>query len=240
MNWLAHLFLAEPNVESRLGNILADIVKGSNRLSLNYHIQQGIKCHQLIDIFTDSHLIVARSKQRIHPNYRRFAGILVDVFYDHFLAKNWSTYASVPLEQFTHEIYESFQAYPGKLPVNVTQIITQIATEDWLGSYRYVTGVENTLLRITKKLAWRSKCVLLNQAVSELTLHYDEFDNDFQAFFPELVEFSLGAMRTATLTEFKIQNPEIRSQESFTTTQLYSRRRRFTARCFTIYCLHFW
>lgn len=189
MNWLAHLFLSEPNVESRLGNIIADIVKGSNRQNLNSHIHRGIKCHQCVDAFTDAHFIVHRSKQRINPNYRRFAGILVDVFYDHFLAKNWFIYTNVPLEQFTQEIYESFQAYPGKLPLEVTQILTRIATEDWLGSYRYVAGVETTLARISQRLSRRAHSVILTPAVTELTAHYKNLDNDFQEFFPELVGY---------------------------------------------------
>lgn len=188
MNWLAHLFLSEPNVESRLGNLLADIVKGSARQELNSNIQRGIECHLIIDKFTDSHIVVKRSKELINSYYRRFAGVLIDVFYDHFLAKNWSDYANVSLDEFTAEIYKSFQAYQGQLPVVVSEIITRVVDEDWLGAYRNVTGVENTLERISKRLSMRSsyRPFLLTEAISELTTHYDEFEHDFQEFFPEL------------------------------------------------------
>ncbi len=187
MNWLAHLLLSEQNVESRLGNLLADLVKGTARQELNSNIQRGIECHQVIDAFTDCHLVVQRSKKRISSGYRRFAGVLVDVFYDHFLAKNWSEYSNVPLEQFTGEIYESFQAYQGKVPAPVSKLIACMAAEDWLGAYRNVAGVENTLERISKRLSMRlSRSFMLNQAVSELTTHYGEFEDDFQEFFPEL------------------------------------------------------
>lgn len=187
MNWLAHLLLSEQNVESRLGNLLGDLVKGSARQELNSNLQQGIKCHQVIDAFTDTHLVVQRSKARICLGYRRFAGILVDVFYDHLLAKNWSEYSNVPLEQFTAQIYESFQAYQGKIPAAASEVIARMAAEDWLGAYRNVTGVENALERISKRLSMRfSRSFMLNQAVSELITHYGEFEHDFQEFFPEL------------------------------------------------------
>ncbi|MBD6618678.1 DUF479 domain-containing protein [Komarekiella sp. 'clone 1'] len=194
MNWLAHLFLSELNVESRLGNLLADIVKGSSRQELNLNIQRGIACHLVIDKFTDSHIVVKRSKERIDSDYRRFAGVLVDVFYDHFLAKNWSDYANVSLDEFTAEIYKSFQAYQGQLPVVVNEVITRVVNEDWLRAYRNLTGVENTLARISKRLSMRClrratpthRPFILTEAIGELTTHYDEFEHDFREFFPEL------------------------------------------------------
>ncbi|WP_341525155.1 acyl carrier protein phosphodiesterase [Nostoc sp. UHCC 0302] len=204
MNWLAHLLLSEADVESRLGNLLADIVKGTVREELNSNIQHGIKCHLVIDKFTDSHIVVQRSKDRINPSYRRFAGVLVDVFYDHYLAKNWSEYSHVSLDEFTAKIYKSFQAYQGEIPVTVTEMITRMAVEDWLGAYRNVAGVENTLERISKRLSMRClrrpssfavrgasrrevRATPLTPAVSELTTHYDAFEDDFQEFFPELI-----------------------------------------------------
>jgi len=93
MNWLAHLLLAEPNPELRLGNLLGDLVKGEERKILNPQLQRGLECHQAIDIFTDKHSIVKCSKKRLDPQYRRFAGILVDVFYDYILANNWDDYS---------------------------------------------------------------------------------------------------------------------------------------------------
>lgn len=187
MNWLAHLFLSESNVESRLGNLLADIVKGADRQILNFQIQRGIECHQVIDKFTDNHIVVQRSKERIDSNYRRFSGVLVDIFYDHFLAKNWSDYSNITLDEFTAEIYESFQAYQGQIPAIVSAVINRVATEDWLGSYRSVVGVENTLARISKRISRKlNRSFILTDAISDLTTHYDAFEQDFQEFFPEL------------------------------------------------------
>lgn len=190
MNWLAHLLLSEPNVESRLGNLLADIVKGTARQELNSHIQRGIACHQLIDRFTDSHIVVQRSKERINSSYRRFAGVLVDIFYDHFLAKNWSQYSQISLDEFTAEIYQSFRAYQGQIPLIVREVISRVAAEDWLGSYRNVSGVEIALVRISRRLSQRrNKIFSLTPAINELIIHYDALEYDFQEFFPELFSY---------------------------------------------------
>ncbi len=193
MNWLAHLLLSEPDVESRLGNLLADLVKGTQRQNLNANIQRGMECHRLVDAFTDSHACVQRSKQRINSEYRRFAGIFVDIFYDHFLAKNWHAYSPNPLEKFTAEIYESFKTYPGKLPLAVSQLISQMADEDWLGQYRSVTGVENAAARLSKRLSMRFNKPWRLDAVGELIANYSDLENDFVEFFPELLEYVVQA-----------------------------------------------
>ncbi|MDM9385311.1 ACP phosphodiesterase [Chlorogloeopsis sp. ULAP01] len=190
MNWLAHLFLSECNDEIRLGNLLADLVKGSARQNFNFYLQRGIKCHQAIDAFTDAHFIVHRSKRLIGSEYRRFAGILVDIFYDHFLAKNWSMYSKVPLEEFTAQIYESFQAYQGDIPTGVRKLIACMAAEDWLTGYRSLTGVEKTLERISNRILMRmNKSFKLQYAIKELTSHYNSLEDDFLEFFPELREY---------------------------------------------------
>ena len=188
MNWLAHLFLAQPNVESRLGNLLGDLVKGKERENLNVGFQSGLKCHLAIDRFTDRHIIVKRSKQRIDPKYCRFAGILIDVFYDHFLAINWDKYSPVPLEEFTATIYASLQDYLDTLPIYASSVISRLIAEDWLGSYRHLSGVENTLKRISWKLTRRTnKQYNLTPAIREITQNYAELEQDFLDFFPQLI-----------------------------------------------------
>jgi acyl carrier protein phosphodiesterase len=101
MNWLAHAFLSEPDLECRLGNLLADMVKGKDRATMSPLFLRGVACHQSIDSFTDFHPVVERSKLRITPRFGRVAGILVDIFYDHFLSLSWEDYAPVPLNEFT-------------------------------------------------------------------------------------------------------------------------------------------
>ena len=188
MNWLAHLFLSEPEVEHRLGNLLADLVKGKARAALPPGIQRGIACHQAIDAFTDTHAIVQRSKRRIGEEHGRFAGILVDMFYDHFLARNWEQYASMPLEQFTAEIYQSFRGYAAAdLPEEARDLLARMSTTDLLGSYASLTGIAAALRRLSRRLEIRlGRTFALERATGELEVHYSAFGQDFAAFFPEL------------------------------------------------------
>ncbi len=187
MNWLAHLFLAESDPEVCLGNLLGDLVKGKQREALNLKMQRGISCHQAIDIFTDRHPLVKRSKQRIDPQYRRFAGILVDVFYDYILATNWQDYSDIPLTTFTLSIYTSWSDYLTTLPIYTQGVIRRLVAEDWRGSYVSLTGIENTLARISWKLNRRTNRQYdLTPAIEQLVLHYSQLQQDFQQFFPQL------------------------------------------------------
>jgi acyl carrier protein phosphodiesterase len=187
MNWLAHVFLSEPDAECRLGNLLADRIKGKARRGLPAGVLRGMACHQAIDAFTDFHPLVHHSKRRIRDEYDRYAGILVDVFYDHVLAREWSRYADVPLEQFTAEVYDSLRAGAATLPEELRAALERMAAEDWLGSYRHVAGIEATLRRLSARIAARlRRPVALEDAVAELTAHYDGLAEDFAGFFPEL------------------------------------------------------
>src|SRR6185436_3543995 len=111
LNWLAHVFLSESNVEFRLGNLLADIVKGEElRRVVSPAFLRGVQKHKQIDAFTDSHPLVKRSRARISPQFRRFSGVLVDVFYDHLLATNWQIYSPIVLDAFTAKFYADIES----------------------------------------------------------------------------------------------------------------------------------
>jgi acyl carrier protein phosphodiesterase len=188
MNWLAHLLLSEPDVEHRLGNLLADVVKGKARAALPPGVQRGIACHQAIDAFTDAHPVVHRSKRRLGEEHGRCAGILIDIFYDHFLARDWPHYAAVPLEQFTAEVYASFRGYAtGALPAEARELLARMSDGDLLGSYRALAGIEAALRRLSRRLEARlGRPFALERAVAELEAQYEAFGHDFAEFFPEL------------------------------------------------------
>ena len=188
MNWLAHLLLAEPDPELRLGNLLGDLVKGKERDLLNPRLQRGLQCHQAIDIFTDRHYLVKCSKQRLDSEYRRFAGILIDVFYDYILANNWQDYSEIGLEEFTTTIYASWSESLTYLPPYSQAVIHRLIAENWLYSYQDLAGIELTLGRISYRLSKRSKNKQydLRLAIQELISNYAALERDFQQFFPEL------------------------------------------------------
>lgn len=187
MNWLAHAFLSKPEVEFRLGNLLADLVRGPDRATMPAGFQEGMRLHQAIDAFTDSHPVVHRSRARIGGGYRHVTGILVDVFYDHFLALDWGRYSPEPLEAFTARLYAEVRAHPVPLPAEAQAAIDRMVCEDRLGSYRAIGGIEATLRRVSARLAARTgKEFALERAVAELLGNYDELGCDFAEFFPLL------------------------------------------------------
>jgi acyl carrier protein phosphodiesterase len=185
MNWLAHVYLSEADVEHRLGNILADVVKGRDRKRLAPGIRRGIACHQVIDAFTDFHPRVLACKAYLSPPLRPYAGIVLDIYFDHVLALNWRTYADVELAEFVSGVYESFLAYAGDLPEPIRQLLRRLAAEDWFGSYRYAAGIEDVLKRVSRRL---KRPVALDAALPELHHHHAAIERAFAVFFPELRE----------------------------------------------------
>jgi acyl carrier protein phosphodiesterase len=183
MNWLAHLILSEPTSAFRIGNLLPDILPGSEMHTLPAMFQAGIECHRAIDRFTDLHPIFMRSRRRLEPPYRRYGGILIDIFYDHFLARAWSQYSTTPLDQFIAEIHASFPAHRSDLPLRAYTRLIEIQAGDWLLSYRDLNGVRRALDGIGSRLR---KPQALGEGTAQLELHYDDLRDDFVQFFPEL------------------------------------------------------
>jgi len=187
MNWLAHVFLSEPDVEFQLGNLLADVVRGAQRDSMSANFIRGAACHKAIDAFTDAHPIVKRSRARLSSERRRFSGVLVDVFYDYFLARNFERYSSIALDAYTSAFYASVKAHPMTLPPDAQLMLERIMRHDLLASYARVEGVERALNRISTYLGsrWR-KQFNLERGVADLLAHEAALAADFHEFFPAL------------------------------------------------------
>ena len=183
MNWLAHIFLSEPNPAARVGNLLPDLVPMNALGSLPVGLQRGVVQHRRIDAFTDAHPIPRRSIARIAPPYRRFGGILTDLFYDHFLARDWDRFATEPLEQFVGRVYDSFPEFREQIPPLAYERLEQIRNADWLCSYGTVEGIAKALDRIGDRF---SRPVNLRGAIRVLEEHYEAFGADFVAFLPEV------------------------------------------------------
>lgn len=185
MNWLAHLYLSEPNPAFRIGNLLPDLVPASALSGLSPDFLRGVKQHRRIDAFTDTHPVVRRSISRVTPDFRRFGGILIDVFYDHFLAREWQRFSSTPLPAFTSEIYASFDRYRSEIPSEALVHLERMREMNWLCAYREIDGIRVALNRLGLRLR---RPVPLDNAVSVLRGNYDELYSDFSEFFPEIIE----------------------------------------------------
>ncbi|MEZ4765004.1 MAG: ACP phosphodiesterase [Calditrichia bacterium] len=141
MNYLAHLFLADDTAESRIGNMLGDFVTPETELQFSPEIRKGIALHRAVDKFTDSHPVFLRSKSRISDDFRLLKGIMIDIFYDHFLAKNWENYADQPLELFAEEVYRQFSNHFEMLPPRMQHMMPVMIRGNWLVTYREIRGI---------------------------------------------------------------------------------------------------
>ena len=189
MNYLAHLLLAENTPESRIGNLLGDFVKGQieiNNSPYNEAIIKGIRTHYKVDCFTDKHVIFKQSKQRIYQSQGRLSAVLIDVFYDHFLANHWQLFSSEKLETFADHIYRTLQKSHHLLPEKLQLVLPRIILENWLVSYRTIEGIERTCQRLGKRIKRANNFAI---ARYDLQANYQELEADFLSFFPQLVKY---------------------------------------------------
>ena len=189
MNYLAHLFLAKNSPESRIGNLLGDFLKGNlegYKTVYSREIIEGVKTHRLVDSFSDRHPIYLQSKRRICSTNRRFAGIIVDVCYDHFLANHWEKFSQQSLERFIADVYQILAENQNILPVKLQAAVPLMIEEDWLSCYQNIEGISLTLTRIGRR--FKRGNYLVN-AGEELVNNYAELESDFLIFFPKLINF---------------------------------------------------
>ena len=187
MNWLAHTFLSAPDTQFQLGNLLADLVRGADRARMPAEFRRGADCHKIIDAFTDSHPLVKQSRHRLPEEYRRFSGVVIDVFYDYLLAKHWSRYTSVSLPDFSRAFYAAAGSHAEDLPEPAKATLGRIIRHDLLGSYQEIGGVEHALRRISVYLTQRwGKPFAIEGSVPALLAVENAIDTDFTDFFPQL------------------------------------------------------
>ncbi len=186
MNYLAHLYLAGSEPEAVIGSLMGDFVKGRVDPTLSPGLRHAILQHRRIDSFTDANPLVKQSKQRIRSDFRRYAGILVDVFYDHFLATEWRSYAEVPLDEFVEMVYEQVSQHLDTLPPQMQLSMRYMVNNDLLRTYRTVDGIGWALRGIETRLKRPSR---LGEAVIELENAYEALCGDFTEFFPQLTRF---------------------------------------------------
>jgi acyl carrier protein phosphodiesterase len=184
LNFLAHLYLSKNNTNLMIGNFIADHIRGNNYESFSKEIQQGIFLHRAIDTFTDAHKIVRKSKRRLHARYRHYDGVIIDIFYDYFLAKNWSDYSEIPLDVYTNSIYSLFDEIKLNLPAKSQQFIKYMIEYDILFNYKYKDGIEKVLNGMNRRTKGKSQ---MNLAIEDLRNLEAELEEDFTLFFKDLI-----------------------------------------------------
>jgi acyl carrier protein phosphodiesterase len=189
MNFLAHLHLSGDNPKIMVGNFIGDFVKG--RLALEQfepEIIRGIGLHRAIDEFTDSHPIVTKSKIRLRPKYRHYSGVIVDIFYDHLLAKNWDLFHTEILPDYAEMAYSIIQEHDSILPEEVKFMMPHMIRGNWLMNYAKLEGIERALSGMARRTRYESK---MDESVVDLKEYYSEFTQEFLEFFPELNHYAV-------------------------------------------------
>lgn len=185
MNLLAHSFLSGDQGEVRIGNLMGDFVKGKQYLKYPEKIQLGILLHRQIDSFTDRHLITKKSAERL-KQYGRYNKIIIDVFYDHFLAKNFEQYATIDLAQFAENTHQILLAHQTILPEKVQKIFSTLMADNWFVNYANLEGIKRALQRLDKRTGYQ---VNFEKALDNLQQDYHYFAQDFASFFPDIQQF---------------------------------------------------
>jgi acyl carrier protein phosphodiesterase len=186
MNYLAHIYLSGDDEEIIIGNFIGDFVKGHQFNQYTQMIRKGIILHRYIDSFTDTHAIVRRSKARLNEEYHKYSGIIIDILYDHFLVKNWSSYSNAPLDEFIKKFFALANRYFDLLPESVKFFLPSFIKNNWIKMYDTVEGIQEVLLRMSSRTSLPDNAEL---GVVVLRRDYDLFEAEFQAYFPALIGY---------------------------------------------------
>jgi len=183
MNFLAHLFLSGEPGELMVGNFIADSVKGSATDNFSEEIQKGIKLHRAIDTFTDNHAEMLKSKERLRPRYKKYAPVITDIFYDHFLATHWQDYSTISLRDYTNQVYKFLEKYHAIFPERSQQFYNYMIKYDILFAYTKIEGIEKVMQGMSRRAHFISG---METATEELVKDYDSYKAEFKLFFPDL------------------------------------------------------
>lgn len=187
MNFLAHVYLSGDNDLIKIGNFMADGIRGKRFENFPPEVQKGIILHRAIDTFTDAHPIFRQSTKHLHEKYHHYAGVIVDVFYDHFLAKNWSNYSDEKLENFVERFYQSLQDNYEILSERTKLLLPSMTKHNWLVNYQTVEGIDCILTKMDFRTNNKSN---MRFSTKELLEFYPEFEQEFTDFFKELMIYS--------------------------------------------------
>lgn len=184
MNYLAHIYLSFDKEKIAIGNVIADFVKGKKLYDFEGEIQKGIIIHREIDRFTDSHPIVKQGKRRL-SEYRHYAGVIMDMYYDHLLAKNWHKYSKEDLKDYTQRYYELFEANRNIIPEKAYYLLHHMSKGNWLYNYQYVEGLKSALDGMSQRTPYESG---MERATKNLIEDYALLEKEFAVFFEQITD----------------------------------------------------
>jgi len=145
-----------------------------------------MELHRAIDFYTDHHPVTSQSKERLYPVHHKYSGVVVDLYYDHFLAKNFNSYSSVPIDVFASNTYKTLLLNKDIMPTGVQFFLPYMIERNWLVNYATVEGIGRTLIGLGKRVSFENK---MQEATIDLERHYSSFEEEFSVFFPQLITF---------------------------------------------------
>jgi acyl carrier protein phosphodiesterase len=187
MNFLAHVFLSGNNTPLAIGNLIADRIKGNQVKELPSEIQKGVYLHREIDEFTDKHPIFKECVRELFPKYRHYSRVLVDMYFDHFLAANWQRYHPVPLAEFSEDFYDKLEVESTQFSDSIQKFIRALIQYNWFDEYRTLEGLRKILSQMERRTKFPSN---LAAATEDLRQKYPYFEGRFFEFMIELISFT--------------------------------------------------
>jgi acyl carrier protein phosphodiesterase len=186
MNYLAHLALSGSSEEVTIGNFIADHVRGKQINTFSSGIMKGIMLHRVIDAFTDMHPIVKMGVARLKPRFKRYSSVIVDIYYDHFLANRFNLYSEEQLENFVYRRFSMLRRNYHRLPDRSQEVLNRMIQYNWLLSYKSLDGLQSCFEGLSKRAKFDSK---MEYAVEELEKYYDTFEYEFIHFYDDISSY---------------------------------------------------
>lgn len=189
MNFLAHSFLSPKNDLIRLGNTFGDFVKGKKMLGVNPDLVKGVRLHRFIDDYTDNHPLVQKAILVFKPYFGRFSGIIVDMVFDHYLAKNWKLFSNEKLEVYVQDLFVIYESNRPFLTDKINQVAPVMKMQQWLLKYQTIEGLAEILEQMSRRIGNR---VLLHEAIPVIIENEVHLGELFNRFFKELQAASVN------------------------------------------------
>jgi len=184
MNYLAHVYLSRENIDLAIGNFIADNIKGNNYKKFNINWQKGILLHRFIDSYTDSHYIFREHSKLFFDSHRHYSRVLIDIFYDHFLAKNWKKYSHISLENFEFDFCKSLAQNLNKFPNEMSNKIRFFICQKWFTKYSSIKGLIYILEKMDNKTQYESKFAT---SIEKFISFAPEMESQFFIFFEDMI-----------------------------------------------------
>ena len=193
VNYLAHILLSGNDPLLLVGNFMGDGVKGSSLEHLEPMVRNGVKLHRAIDSFTDEHELAVIGRQRLRDRTGKYAGVVLDMFYDHVLSAKWDEFHPVPLNEFVEEKYRLLTKNIDHMPTRIQHMLPHMIAGDWLSGYGQMEGLSKALNGISRR-ASKSELIVGSEVI--LAEHFISYYEEFKQLFADVQQMSAELIRS--------------------------------------------